>query len=82
MTKIFVSNFDWSTTLARIADLFENYGEVTSARLRYSKGRKYAIVEMPDDSDANEAIRGLDGKEFRAATAFRLKSQAGELGGR
>jgi RNA recognition motif-containing protein len=65
MTKIFVSNFDWSTTLARIADLFENYGEVTSARLRYSKGRKYAIVEMPDDSDANEAIRELDGTDFR-----------------
>jgi RNA recognition motif-containing protein len=62
MTKIFVANFDWTTTLARIADLFENYGEVTSVRLRHGQKRTYAIVEMSDDSGAKDAIRELDGQ--------------------
>ena len=62
--KIFVSNFGSSTNVARLADLFLNYGNVEAVRVRKGQKRVYGIVEMPRESDANEAIRDLDGKDW------------------
>ena len=61
MTKIFVSNFDSHTTIADIEELFLKYGDVAAARIRKGQKRPCAIVEMPYDTDAEEAIRALDG---------------------
>jgi RNA recognition motif-containing protein len=39
---------------------FERYGEVSN--IRFGKG--FAFIEMPDDGEANMAIRRLDGKDI------------------
>ncbi len=62
--KIFVSNFDSLTNIACLAQLFLDYGEVEAVRVRKGQKRVYGIVEMPRESDANEAIRHLDGKDW------------------
>ena len=62
--KIFVSNFGWSTDVARLAQLFLDYGDVEAVRIRKGQKRVYGIVEMSRESDGNEAIRELDGKDW------------------
>ena len=65
MTKLFVSNFDSHTSLASLAGLFERHGDVAAVRIRQGQKRVYAIVEMPSDSAAADAIRGLDGEDWQ-----------------
>jgi RNA recognition motif-containing protein len=62
--KIFVSNFSLSTNVALLAQLFLDYGDVEAVRIRKGQKRVYGIVEMPRESEANEAIRHLDGKDW------------------
>jgi RNA recognition motif-containing protein len=64
MMKIFVSNFGSSTDIARLAQLFLDYGDVEAVRIRKGQKRVYGIVEMPRESEADEAIRHLDGKDW------------------
>jgi RNA recognition motif-containing protein len=64
MMKIFVSNFGSSTDVARLAQLFLDYGDVEAVRIRKGQKRVYGIVEMSRESDGNEAIRDLDGKDW------------------
>lgn len=64
MTKIVVFNFPASTTIAQIAELFVKYGDVTMVRLRRRPRRMYCIVEMPNDFDAEKAIRELNGRDW------------------
>jgi RNA recognition motif. (a.k.a. RRM, RBD, or RNP domain) len=46
MMKIFVSNFGSSTDVARLAQLFLDYGDVEAVRIRKGQKRVYGIVEM------------------------------------
>lgn len=62
--KIFVSNFGSSTDVARLAQLFLEHGNVEAVRIRKGQKRAYGIVEMSRESDGNEAIRDLDGKDW------------------
>lgn len=64
MMKLFASNFDSCMPLSRLAALFEEYGRITALYIRQGEKRTYAIVHMPNDSDAEEAIRALDGKSW------------------
>ena len=73
--KIFVSNFSSSTTVAHLAQLFLDYGDVEAVRVRKGQKRVYGIVEMPRESEANEAIRGLDGKD-RLGQRLEVKESA------
>jgi hypothetical protein len=44
--KLFVINFEDSTTLADLALLFMDSGEVVAIRMKQGEKRKYALVEM------------------------------------
>jgi len=45
-----------------IRNLFSDYGEVISVRIKRSKG--YGFVEMGGENDSKKAISGLNGKLF------------------
>ena len=63
--NIFVGNLNFSTTEDELRDAFAQFGEVSSARIiqdrETQRSRGFGFVEMPDDNDAQVAIRELDG---------------------
>jgi RNA recognition motif-containing protein len=63
--NIFVGNLNWSTTEAELEQLFYPYGTVDSARIATDRAtgrsRGFGFVEMPDDTEAQAAIEGLNG---------------------
>jgi RNA recognition motif-containing protein len=52
---------------AELREVFEEYGEVTSAKIiidKYSgKSKGFGFVEMPNDAEAKKAIEELNGAE-------------------
>jgi len=66
--NIYVGNLSYDTTEAGLKNAFEQYGQVESARIisdRYTnRSRGFGFVEMPDDSEAQAAIAGLNGSEL------------------
>ncbi|MCL2097684.1 MAG: RNA-binding protein [Bacteroidales bacterium] len=70
--NIFVSSLSFKTHSEELKQLFETYGEVTSARIitdrdtHRSKG--YGFVEMPNEAEANAAINALNGSEQKGRT--------------
>ncbi len=62
--KIHIGNIHHNVTEDVLNDVFSEFGDVSSANVIKDKhtGRSkgYGFVEMPDDSDANEAIKVLD----------------------
>ena len=54
---------------AELKELFEEYGEVTSAKIiidKYSgKSKGFGFVEMPNDEEAKKAIKELNGAEVQ-----------------
>jgi RNA recognition motif-containing protein len=59
--KIYVTNISKATE-QDIRDLFSDYGEVISVKVRQTKG--FGFVEMGSENDAKKAISGLNGKPF------------------
>ena len=66
--NIFVGKLNFRTNESSLRELFEEYGEVTSAKIIMDKfsgrSRGFAFVEMPSDEEANQAIQELNGSEF------------------
>jgi RNA recognition motif-containing protein len=66
--NIYVGNLSFRASEQDVEDLFTPYGAVSSARIIKDKftgrSRGFAIVEMDDDTSANEAISALHEKEF------------------
>ena len=62
--NIYVGNLAYSVTDDELKEMFSTYGEVASANVISDKfsGRSkgFGFVEMPDDSSAEEAIKGLN----------------------
>lgn len=65
--KLYVGNLPWSMTEDEVRAAFQTYGEVNSVNLiedrETGRPRGFGFVEM-GDSDAQEAIDNLDGKDF------------------
>lgn len=63
--NIYVGNLDFKVNEDDLQKVFEEYGTVSSAKIIVDKftGRSkgYGFIEMDDDSDANKAIKDLDG---------------------
>jgi RNA recognition motif-containing protein len=63
--KLYVGGLSFGTTEERLRDEFAKFGTVESAtviRDRYSdRSRGFGFVEMSNDSEAEEAIKGLNG---------------------
>jgi len=66
--NIYVGNVAFTATENQLSDLFAEYGEVNSVKIITDKftGRSkgFAFVEMPNDSEANEALNALNGLEI------------------
>jgi len=66
--NIFVGNLSYGSTDASLRTLFEQHGEVTSAKVIMSqetgRSRGFGFVEMPNASEAEAAIAAIDGKDF------------------
>ncbi len=63
--NIYVSNLSFNVQDDDLRGFFEEYGEVSSARVVMDKmtqrSRGFGFVEMPDDTAAQKAISELDG---------------------
>jgi len=68
MKNIFVGNLDFAATDSELRSLFEKYGTVDRVNMVTDRDtgrpRGFAFVEMPDSSQADQAISGLNGKEM------------------
>jgi RNA recognition motif-containing protein len=66
--NIYVGNLPNDATDETIREAFESFGEVTSAKVIKDKyngqSRGFGFVEMPGQSQAQTAIKSLNGKEI------------------
>ncbi|HEY9047189.1 MAG TPA: RNA-binding protein [Ohtaekwangia sp.] len=66
--NIYVSNIPFKATDNELRELFEQYGEVTSAKIILDKitqrSRGFGFIEMPDTASAQQAITELNNFTF------------------
>ncbi len=66
--NIYVGNISYDATDETIKQAFESFGAVASARIIKDKytgqSRGFGFVEMPAQSQAQTAIKSLNGKEL------------------
>lgn len=87
--NIYVGNLPREATDGDIREAFGTFGQVTSIRIITDKftgeSRGFGFVEMSTDAEAQAAISGLNGKQFkgRALTVneARPRSEGGRGGG-
>ena len=83
--NIYVGNLPYETTDDSLQVSFTEYGEVSTARVimdRFSgRSRGFGFVEMPDASQAEAAIKGLDGKDFNGRALTVNEAKPREAGG-
>ncbi len=88
--NIYVGNLSYDATDVTIREAFESFGEVTSARVikdKYSgQSRGFGFVEMPTQSQAQTAIKSLNGKDLLgkaiSVNEARPRADQGGRGGR
>jgi len=70
--NIYVGNISSQLTEEEIKEAFAAYGALTSVRIIKDKytgePRGFGFVEMPEKAEAEAAIAGLNGKEFKGKT--------------
>ncbi|MFH2034895.1 MAG: RNA-binding protein [Candidatus Zixiibacteriota bacterium] len=66
--NIYVGNLSFDATEDQLREMFEEFGEVSSANIitdrETGRARGFAFVEMSDESAGKSAIADLNGKEF------------------
>lgn len=66
--NIYVGNLSYQTDDRELEDLFAPFGEITSARVitdrETGRSKGFGFVEMPDRTQAEAAIEGLNGNEI------------------
>lgn len=67
--NIFVANLNFKIQDNFLRELFENYGEVNSAKVimdrMTGRSKGFGFVEMTNDQDGQNAINELNGKEVQ-----------------
>jgi RNA recognition motif-containing protein len=87
--NIYVGNLSYDATDETIKQAFEPFGEVTSARVIKDKytgqSRGFGFVEMSVQSQAQTAIKSLNGKELlgkqMSVNEARARADQGRTGG-
>jgi len=87
--NIYVGNLSYDVTDETIKQAFESFGEVTSARVIKDKytgqSRGFGFVEMSVQSQAQTAIKSLNGKELlgkqMSVNEARARADQGRTGG-
>jgi len=66
--NIYVANLSYGVTDADLKELFQEYGEVSSANVikdrETGRSRGFGFVEMPNDAEALKSIKELHGVEY------------------
>ncbi len=66
--NLYVGNLSYDLSEEDLKSAFEEYGEVTSAKIisdRYSgRSKGFGFIEMTSDEEGKAAIEGLTGKEL------------------
>ena len=66
--NIYISNLSYDVNDSDLRELFEEYGEVSSAKVimdrETGKSRGFAFVEMTSDEEGQKAIDELNGVEY------------------
>jgi len=67
--NIYVGNLDFKVTEQDLTEVFSEFGQVESARVitdKYSgRSKGFGFVIMEDQTEANEAIEALNGKDLK-----------------
>ncbi|MBI3243539.1 MAG: RNA-binding protein [Chloroflexi bacterium] len=67
--NLYVGNLSRQATEDELREAFGAFGQVTSASIIKDKfsgeSRGFAFVEMPNSAEAQAAITGMNGKEFK-----------------
>jgi cold-inducible RNA-binding protein len=87
--NIFVAKLNFETDESGLREAFEAYGEVDSVKIimdrETGRSKGYGFVEMGDDSDANNAINGLNESDLDGSTiavkVAKPKEEGGSRGG-
>ncbi len=88
--NIYIGNLSFDATEDEVRELFQVYGEVSTVSLIKDKFsgqmRGFGFVEMPNVAEAQKAIQGLNGKDFKirslAVNPARPREERGGGGGR
>ena len=66
--NIYVGNLSQATTKGKLESLFKEFGEIENVKVikdRFSgRPKGYGFVEMPSNSEADKAIKALNGNNF------------------
>jgi RNA recognition motif-containing protein len=83
--NIFVAKLNFKTTSEELLELFEKFGEVSSAKVIMDKAtnrsKGYGFVEMPDDNQGFAAINDLNETEVDGSTIVVKKARPKESTG-
>ncbi len=67
--NIYVGNLSYSVTEDDLKNVFNEFGEVSSASIitdKYSgRSKGFGFIEMPNDSEASEAINSLNESDLK-----------------
>jgi RNA recognition motif-containing protein len=80
--NIYVGNLAYETTNEQLRELFAQFGEVQNASVIMDRvtgrSRGFGFVEMPDDTQAQQAIDALNAKEIggRALTVNQARERS------
>lgn len=83
--KIYVGNLPYSVTDNDLRDAFAAYGSVESATVIVDKfsgqSKGFGFVEMANNSEADQAMKALNGTDFRGRTIKVNQAQPKTTGG-
>ncbi len=68
MKKLYVGNLPFNTQESEVRDMFSEYGSVDDVKIitdrETGRSRGFAFVQMGNDSEADAAMEGLNGKDM------------------
>lgn len=66
--KIFIKGLPLQVGEPELTEVFSDFGQVKSLRIimdrETGKSKGFGFIEMPDDTDAREAIRNMNGGDY------------------
>ena len=83
--RIYVGNLSFDTTESDLQTTFQAYGTVGSANLvtdrESGRSRGFGFVEMDNNSEAEAAIQGMNGKDLQGRSLTVNEARPRESGG-
>jgi RNA recognition motif-containing protein len=71
-TNLYVGNLPYTVSESELVKLFSGFGKVDGVRIisdsATGKPKGYAFITMAERSDADKAVRRLNGKDFQGRT--------------